>query len=85
MVDSIMYQEDGYVVLETNKPEQLLTELELINKLENILNSVTEIPIDLTKFISKKEQAKYLLNNYCEFNLDENNYLQWYAVRWEKR
>jgi hypothetical protein len=85
MVDSIMYQQDGYVVLETNQPEQLLTELELLNKLENILTSVTEIPQDVSKFNSKAEQAKYLLENYCEFNLDENHYLQWYVVRWEKR
>jgi hypothetical protein len=85
MADSIMYQQDGYVVLETNQPEQLLTELELLNKLENILASVREIPQDVSKFKSKAEQAKYLLENYCEFNLDENHYLQWYVVRWEKR
>ncbi len=85
MADSIMYQQDGYVVLETNKPEELLTESELLDKLQKIINSRSEIPEDVAKFASKEEQAKYLLDNYCEFNVDENNYLQWYVVRWEKR
>ncbi len=85
MPDSIMYQQDGYVVLETNKPEELLTESELLDKLEQILHSLAEIPQDLQKFTSKETQAKYLLENYCEFNVDENNYLQWYVVRWEKK
>lgn len=86
MVDSMMYQEDGYVFLESNQPEQLLTELELLNKLENILtNSTTDIPKDVAQFESKTKQAQYLLENYCEFEVDENKYLQWYVVRWEKK
>ncbi len=86
MVDSMMYQEDGYVVLESNQPEQLLTELELLSKLEHILNSnIISIPKDVAKFESKTQQAQYLLENYCEFEVDENQYLQWYVVRWEKK
>lgn len=85
MADSIMYQQDGYVVLETNKPEELLTESELLDKLQKILNSISEIPEDVAKFDSREAQAKYLLDNYCEFSIDENCYLQWYVVRWEKR
>ncbi len=84
MADSIMYQEDGYVVLETNQPEQLLTKEELLAKLSQILESTTEIPRDVAKFNSLTEKSEYLLENYCEFNVDENSYLQWYVVRWEK-
>lgn len=84
MVDSIMYQEDGYVVLETNQPEQLLTEKELLDKLETIIANSDDLPSDIVNIPSLSAKAKYLLDNYCEFNLDDDNYLQWYVVRWEK-
>ncbi|WP_373481382.1 chlororespiratory reduction protein 7 [Geminocystis sp.] len=85
MTDSIMYQEDGYVVLETNQPEELMTESELLHKLETFLATQSDLPQDITKFDTIKKQAEYLLHNYCEFNADDNNYLQWYVVRWEKK
>ena len=78
MVDSIMYQEDGYVVLASNQPEELMTTEELLSKLESLLEEATDLPSDINKFRTVTEQAKYLLENYCEFNL------QWYVVRWEK-
>lgn len=84
MADSIMYQQDGYVVLETNKEEQLMTESELLIKLETLLASQSDLPSDINKFSTPPQQAQYLLNNYCEFNLDNDHYLQWYVVRWEK-
>ncbi|MBL1211640.1 chlororespiratory reduction protein 7 [Geminocystis sp. GBBB08] len=86
MANSIMYQEDGYVVLETNQPEELLTESELLKKIEVILaTSQSDLPSDIAKFNTRQEQAQYLLHNYCEFNTDDDNYLQWYVVRWEKK
>lgn len=85
MADSIMYQEDGYVVLETNQPEELMTESELLKKIETVLTNQLDLPRDIAKFNTRQAQAKYLLHNYCEFNADDNNYLQWYVVRWEKR
>lgn len=84
MADSIMYQQDGYVVLETNKEEELMTESELLSKLESLLASQSDLPPDIAKFSTHSQQAQYLLNNYCEFNLDDDHYLQWYVVRWEK-
>ena len=36
MPDSIMYQEDGFVVLEADQPEQILTPQELLEKLKGI-------------------------------------------------
>jgi hypothetical protein len=84
MVDSIMYQEDGYVLLATNQPEQLLTENELLDKLEAIIASTDDLPSDIANIASLSAKAKYLLDNYCEFNLDDDNYLQWYVVRWKK-
>ncbi|WP_066347902.1 chlororespiratory reduction protein 7 [Geminocystis sp. NIES-3708] len=85
MANSIMYQEDGYVVLETNKPEELMTESELLKKIESVLINQSDLFPDIAKFKTIEEQARYLLHNYCEFNPDDDNYLQWYVVRWEKK
>ncbi len=85
MPDSIMYQEDGFVVLETNQPEQFLTHEELSQKLREILQTRQEnLPRELNKFNSLDEQVQYLLDNFCEFDLGPGQYLQWYVVRLEK-
>jgi hypothetical protein len=85
MSNSIMYQEDGYVVLETNKPEQLMSESELLTKLKQILTiSSGNLSLDLPGITSVEGQAKYLLDNYCELDLGEGQYLQWYVTRWQK-
>ncbi|MBE9221288.1 chlororespiratory reduction protein 7 [Cyanobacterium stanieri LEGE 03274] len=85
MADSIMYQEDGFVVLENDQPEQLMSRTELLNKLEKVVTNATDLPRDVAQNKTMKAQAEYLLENYCEFNPDENSYLQWYVVRWEKK
>ncbi len=85
MADSIMYQEDGYVVLEADNPEEFMTPEELQDKLKNILGSgKVTIPRELTKFASMEEKAKYLMENYFELDVGEDNFLQWYVVRLEK-
>lgn len=85
MASSIMYQEDGYVVLETSKPEQLMTKEELLTKLKQILNVQNDLLFyDLKKFTSIDDKAEYLLDNYCELDLEEGQYLQWYVTRWQK-
>lgn len=85
MPDSIMYQEDAFVVLETNQPEQILTPEELLAKLQEVLKSrQDDLPPDLQKFDSIAAQAEYLRGNYCEFDLNPGEYLQWYVVRLEK-
>ncbi|MEC4896160.1 MAG: chlororespiratory reduction protein 7 [Oscillatoria sp. PMC 1051.18] len=85
MPDSIMYQEDGYVVLETDKPEQFLTPEELLAKLKGILQQYQDaLPRDLRKFDSLDAQAKYLMETSCEFDVGAEEYLQWYVVRLEK-
>ena len=85
MADSIMYQEDGFVVLETDKPEQFMSPQELQQKLQGILSSGTvEIPRELTQFDSVEEQARHLMENYFELDIGVGEYLQWYVVRLEK-
>ena len=85
MPDSIMFQEDAFVLLETNQPEQFLTPAELLEKLKAILATrQDDLPRDLQKFTSLEEQAQYLMATSCELDIGSGQYLQWYVVRLEK-
>ena len=85
MPDPIMYQEDGYVVLESDLPEQFMTSAELEAKLINLLLSEEMIiPKELKQFDSAQLQARHLMNNYFELDIGADKYLQWYVVRLEK-
>lgn len=85
MPDSIMYQEDGFVVLESDLPEQFLTRDELRAKLQEILLSQeNNLPRELEKFSAVEEQAQHLMENYYEYDVGAGKYLQWYVVRLEK-
>lgn len=86
MPDSLMYQQDDYVVLETNQPEKFLTSTELLEKLKQTLQQLKEeeLPHHLKKIDSLQAQAEYLLDTSCELDLAPGQYLQWYAVRLEK-
>jgi len=85
MPDSIMFQEDAYMVLETNQPEVIMTGAELLEKLRTILKQrQDELPRDLQKLASIDEQAQYLMETACELDVEPGEYLQWYVVRLEK-
>ncbi|WGV26378.1 chlororespiratory reduction protein 7 [Halotia branconii] len=86
MPDSLMYQQDNFVVLETNQPEQFLTSSELLEKLKTVLQKINsqDLPPDLHKFDSAEAQAQYLIDTSCELDISPGEYLQWYAVRMEK-
>ena len=85
MPDSIMFQEDAYVVLETNQPEVLLTPAELLEKLKVILSQrPDDLPRDVQHLNSVEEQAQYLMETVCELDVGPEGYLQWYVVRLEK-
>ena len=86
MPDSLMYQQDNFVVLETDQPEQFLTADELLEKLELVLETMTgeELPTDLQRFDSVRSQAQYLIDTSCELDVGLGKYLQWYAIRLEK-
>ena len=84
MPDPLMYQQDVFVVLEPNQPEQFLTAAELQEKLKVILSQQQDLPPYLQKFTSVDAQAQYLIDTSCEFDLGPGQYLQWYAVRLEK-
>ncbi len=85
MPDSLMYQEDTFVVLEGHQPEQLLTKQELLAKLMDILAENTDkLPADLENLSGLQAQSQKLLDTYCQWQLSSGEYLQWYAVRLEK-
>lgn len=61
-----MYQEENYVVLEPNKPEQFMTAGELLEKLRGILaQQQHNLPRDLQKLSSLDAQAQKLRDTYC--------------------
>jgi Protein CHLORORESPIRATORY REDUCTION 7 len=85
MADPLMYQEDNFVVLEPNQPEQFLTAAELLEKLTDVLSQRQQnLPPELQKFNSIGAQAKYLIDTSCDLDLEPGQFLQWYAVRLEK-
>ncbi|MBK1988863.1 chlororespiratory reduction protein 7 [Sphaerospermopsis aphanizomenoides BCCUSP55] len=86
MPNPLMYQQDNFVVLETNQPEQFLTVSELLEKLEEVLKQIPfdDLPPDVQKFKLVSEQAQYLVDTSCDLDIGPGKYLQWYAVRLEK-
>lgn len=85
MSDSLMFNNDAYVVLETDRSEQLLTPTEMFDKLKEIvIKFADELPGDVVRIADINERVQYLLDTSCELNLTPGEYLQWYAVRLEK-
>jgi hypothetical protein len=86
MPDPLMYQQDNFVVLETNQPEQFLTAQELLDKLKLVLSNFPheELPTDLQNLESVDAQAQYLIDTSCELDVGPGKYLQWYVTRLEK-
>jgi hypothetical protein len=85
MSDSLHYQNDYFVVLEADQAEQILSAEELIDKLTQVLQKYQpDLPKTVTVLGTGAEQALHLRDNYCELDLEEGHYLQWYAVRLEK-
>ncbi len=85
MSDSLMFNNDAYVVLETNRPEELLTPAEMFAKLKQIvIKFATDLPIDVQQISGVDERVQYLLDTSCELDLVPGEYLQWYVVRLEK-
>ncbi|NJL47446.1 MAG: chlororespiratory reduction protein 7 [Leptolyngbyaceae cyanobacterium SM2_5_2] len=86
MADSIMYQEDMYVVLMPGEAEVFATPEELLEQLSTLLVSrQDELPRDLQRFSTVQEQARHLRDTGCELELRPGEAMQWYVVRLEKR
>jgi Protein CHLORORESPIRATORY REDUCTION 7 len=80
-----MFNNDAYVVLETDRPEELLTPVEMFAKLKEIvIKFAADLPIDVQQISGVDERVQYLLDTSCELDLVPGEYLQWYVVRLEK-
>ncbi len=85
MASSIMYEENYFVVLSPDQPEEILTNQELLDKLQKVLQVYSgKLPQELLKFQTVEEQALFLRDNFCEWNAEPGQYLQWYVTRLEK-
>lgn len=85
MPDAMMYEEEMFVVLETDQPEQFLEPQALFEKLKTILEQrQDDLPSDFQRFKSIEDQTKWLMESSCELDLGPDHYLQWYVVRLEK-
>jgi hypothetical protein len=84
-MSNLLYQEDYFVVLETNQPEQILTAAETLSKLAAVLSTrQADLPRGLEAFSTPEAQAQHLIDTVCELEMNPGKYLQWYAVRLEK-
>lgn len=85
MTDSLMFNNEAYVFLETDRPEQIFTPAEMFAKLKEIaIASADDLPLDVQEITGVDERAQYMLDTICELHLVPGEYLQWYAVRLEK-
>jgi Protein CHLORORESPIRATORY REDUCTION 7 len=85
MSDSLMFNNEAYVVLEPNRPEELLTPVEMFAKLKDIVVRFDrDLPIDVQQISGIDRKVQYLLDTSCELDLAPGEYLQWYVVRLEK-
>ncbi len=85
MTDALMYDEQMYLLLEPNQPEQFLTPAELLEKLQAILvDRQDDLPRDLQNIPAIADQAQRLIDTSCDLDLGPDQYFQWYAVRLEK-
>ncbi len=85
MADSIMFQEDAYLVLEPDQPEQILSPDELAAKLAIILSNYQgQLEADVARLGTIASQAEYLRDTACEFMIAPGQYIKWYVVRLEK-
>jgi hypothetical protein len=85
MSDPRLYEGDTYVLLEPGQGEQFLSRAELLAKLQDLIAQFPDqLPRDVQRFSALQEQATYLMETSCEFDLGPGEFLQWYLVRLEK-
>lgn len=85
MSAATLYDEEHFVVLETNQPEIILTAGELSEKLRPILvDRQGDLPAEIKQAGGINEQIRYLIDTTCELDMAPGKYLQWYAIRLEK-
>jgi hypothetical protein len=81
MSDPLIRACDDYVVLEPGKPEQLLSADDTLTWLTGWLQTMEQLPADLTDLPDLQAAAQRLLDTACDLELSPGVTLQWFAVR----
>lgn len=82
---SLMYAESYFVLLMPGADEEILTAEELHERIAAILRDrQDDLPRDLAQQPTVADQAKYLINTACDFELQPGQTMQWFAIRLEK-
>jgi hypothetical protein len=85
MPDTLMYEEEHFVVLIPGEAEEFLSAAEMLTKLQDLVSCyAAELPRDVARLPTALEQAQYLLNTSCELEIGPGKTVQWFAVRLEK-
>ena len=88
MADSILYGDEEYfVVLAPDAPEEIVEVSELRQKLEVVLSNLStdDLPLDLQQLDGDRSaQIESLIETACELEVAPGERLQWYAARLEK-
>lgn len=86
MADSLMYQEEMFVLLAPGVEEEILSAAELLERLQGLLRdrAPADLPRDLQALPTAEAQALRLRDTACELELQPGCTLQWYAIRLEK-
>ncbi len=88
MADSILYGDDEhYVVLSPDAPEEIMEVSELRQKLETVLEKLAldELPVELRRLEGDRPaQIDLLIETACDLEIAPGERMQWYAVRLEK-
>ena len=88
MANSILYGDEEYfVVLAPDAPEEIVEVSELRQKLDAALSNLStdDLPLDLQQLDGDRPaQIKSLIETACELEIAPGERLQWYAVRLEK-
>jgi hypothetical protein len=78
-------QEEYFVILETSKPEQIVSAAEMHSRLVDwLLAHPEDLPRGLEEFPSPEAQADHLMDTVCELPMPRGEFFQWYAIRLEK-
>ena len=83
MPDPIMYQEDGYVLLRHDQPEQIMETEEMHQFFRDLFTKQPNLLPEELADLDQAAQFTKLLEDYCELEITDG-FLQWYAVRFEK-
>ncbi len=83
MPDPIMYQEDGYVLLRHDYPEQIMEPDEIRQFFTELFAEQPDLLPSELATLAPADQLTKLLEDYCELEITDG-FLQWYAVRFEK-